>query len=104
MFTLLSGPVALRLLAQYPISVASIMLVFPGEGRELGIKSEGKFKSWESLKVMKKASAWVVHNRISASGFTEGIRKQRTTLFSLREGDNNAGLVFKLQRSRLSST
>lgn len=37
-FTLLSGSVALRLLAQCPISVASVMEVFPRDGRELGIK------------------------------------------------------------------
>lgn len=37
-FTLLSGPVALRLLAQCPISISSIMEVFPRDGRELGIK------------------------------------------------------------------
>lgn len=36
--TLLSGPIALRLLAQCLISVASIMEVFPRDGRELGIK------------------------------------------------------------------
>lgn len=37
-FTLLSGPVALRLRAQCPISVASTMEVFSRDGRELGIK------------------------------------------------------------------
>lgn len=46
--------------------------------RELEAKSEEKFKSWVTLKVMKKISAWVFQNWTSVSGFTEGLGKEGT--------------------------
>lgn len=68
-----------------PHICGKLMVVFPRDGRR------GKFKSWVTLKVMKKASAWVFHNMTFAGVFSGGLKKEGTTSISPREVDNKAG-------------